>query len=307
MLSEHPCGKESPCVAYTIYNPPKRPGHKTDDDDRREAAEFFEQRAYFTPYDQLPRSMAGHSGASQIVANNRHALWIPNFLENGERLTIFIPGFPGAGKSYLSKLLLRQFPKKYNILLFTDLSENDGNFTEFLTKDVPKDDEHPDGKEKRLFKVTLTPENLSKVTLDSVRRLSPDGVVMIFDDVDMIRNSKVRSMVDELMQNVLTTGRGHEKHDGNGDIHVIVTSHALHNYNKTKTAIENSEYIALFPCSTLYSQYVNMFKKIGLPLDLCDATRATAKQEGIRQVIIRKTDPMYVICGPYIYLPYDDD
>ena len=64
--------------------------------------------------------------------------WRPCF---NDRMTMFIAGTPGAGKSYLAKQMIKLLPPTIPILLFTALQENDGNFDEL-------------GKE-RLFKIKM--------------------------------------------------------------------------------------------------------------------------------------------------------
>ena len=78
--------------------------------------------------------------------------WRPVF---NDRMTMFIAGAPGAGKSYLAKQMINLLPPTYDILLFTALEEKDGNFEDL-------------GKE-RLYKIKMTPETLSKITLAEIR------------------------------------------------------------------------------------------------------------------------------------------
>ena len=66
--------------------------------------------------------------------------WRPVF---NDRLTMFIAGTPGAGKSYLAKQMINLLPTNIPILLFTALEESDGNFA-----DLGKD---------RLFKIKMKP------------------------------------------------------------------------------------------------------------------------------------------------------
>ena len=81
------------------------------------------------------------------------AEWMPCF---NDRMTVFISGVPGAGKSWLAKDLIGLLPSTYDILLFTALEEKDGNFESL-------------GKE-RLFKIKMTPENLEKINLAEIRK-----------------------------------------------------------------------------------------------------------------------------------------
>lgn len=211
--------------------------------------------------------------------------WYPSILDNG-RLTVFIPGNPGAGKSYLAAELIETLPSNYDILLFTALEEEDGNFKAF---------------KHRLYKIKMTEENLARMTLSEIRRVSRHPV-LLFDDIDKIRDKKVERKVFELLEDALANGRGHVRHNGEGDVHVIVTSHALNDYRKTKYTLENSDYVALFPGSTTYAQLTRLFEKMGLSKELCDVVYEKGKKCSIRRIIIRKVTPMYIIIGDTITL-----
>lgn len=212
--------------------------------------------------------------------------WRPKF---NDRMTMFIAGTPGAGKSYLAKEMINLLPQTFAILLFTALEEKDGNFDE-LGKD-------------RLFKIKMTPDVLSKITLAEIRsRAKTPQIILLFDDVDKIRDPKVQNLTFAVMNDALANGRGHEKHDGNGDIHVICTSHSANDYQKTKYTFENSNYVALFPGTTPPLQMNRMFDKLGLEKELCQKMIRLARQQKIRSIIIHKVVPMYMIFGNKIML-----
>ena len=212
--------------------------------------------------------------------------WRPVF---NDRMTMFIAGTPGAGKSYLAKQMINLLPPNLPIMLFTALEENDGNFDEL-------------GKN-RLFKIRMDPEVLSKISLSEIRKRSKaPQTILLFDDVDKIRSSKIQNLIFAIMNDALANGRGHEKHDGKGDIHVICTSHAANDYQKTKYTFENSNYVALFPGTTPPIQMHRMFDKMGLSKELCQKMIKLARGQKIRSIIIHKVVPMYIIFGDQIML-----
>lgn len=214
------------------------------------------------------------------------AEWMPCF---NDRMTVFISGVPGAGKSWLAKDLIGLLPSTYDILLFTALEEKDGNFESL-------------GKE-RLFKIKMTPENLEKITLAEIRKRSRSPqTILLFDDVDKIRDPKVEKACFKILNDALANGRGHEKHDGNGDLHVICTSHATNDYQKTKFMFENSNYVALFPGATPVLQLERMFAKLGMDKELCYHMVRLGRAQKVRRIIVHKTVPMYVIFGNQIML-----
>lgn len=214
------------------------------------------------------------------------AKWRPNFTD---RMTMFIAGAPGAGKSYLAKEMINLLPDDIDILLFTALEEKDGNF-----EDLGKG---------RLYKIKMTPETLGSITLAEIRaRCRGSQAILLFDDVDKIRDPKVQNCVFALMNDALANGRGHEKHDGKGDIHVICTSHSANDYQKTKYTFENSNYVALFPGTTPPLQMYRMFDKLGLEKTLCQKMMRLGRKQVIRSIIVHKVVPMYMIFGDKIML-----
>ena len=201
------------------------------------------------------------------------AEWMPCF---NDRMTVFISGVPGAGKSWLAKDLIGLLPSTYDILLFTALEEKDGNFESL-------------GKE-RLFKIKMTPENLEKITLAEIRKRSRSPqTILLFDDVDKIRDPKVEKACFKILNDALANGRGHEKHDGNGDLHVICTSHATNDYQKTKFMFENSNYVALFPGATPVLQLERMFAKLGMDKELCYHMVRLGRAQKVRRIIVHTT------------------
>lgn len=212
--------------------------------------------------------------------------WQPVF---NERLTMFIAGVPGAGKSYLAKEMINLLPHNIPILLFTALEENDGNFDE-LGKD-------------RLFKIRMSPDVLESITLAKIRekvkevsKSKANQAILLFDDIDKIRDPKVEKATFKIMNDALANGRGHKKHNGEGDIHVLCTSHSLNDYQKTKYTFENSNWVALFPGTTPKLQMERLFiDKLGLDKDLCAKMIQAAHRGEMRSIIIHKIVPMYMI------------
>ena len=248
----------------------------------------FGEKAYFVDH-RFARGFSGgivdvgeeDSGANSMSGSE----WFPCILENG-RVSIFIAGNPGAGKSYLAKDIIRSLPRDYEVLLFTALEEDDGNFDEFRD---------------RIHKIRMEPDVLKRITLSEIRRRGKHPV-LLFDDIDKIRDKAVEKLTYAILEDALANGRGHVKHNGEGDVHVIVTSHSLNDYKKTKYAIENTDYIAVFPQSTTFSQMKMLFEKIGLDKEWVRRVMFLGRRENVRRVIIRKVAPMYIITSHHIEL-----
>ena len=224
-------------VAYYVTSDISGKGYLSDDSDD-------DDDTFMTDSDDF-----SHGKPQQSLTG---AEWRPCF---NDRMTMFIAGTPGAGKSYLAKQMIKLLPPTTPILLFTALEEKDGNFSELGSE--------------RLYKIKMKPEVLSKINLAAIReRAGTPQTILLFDDVDKIRDPKVQNATFALMNDALANGRGHEKHNGEGDVHVICTSHSANDYQKTKYTFENSNYVALFPGTTPPLQMYRMFDKLGLEKEL---------------------------------------
>lgn len=158
----------------------------------------------------------------------------------GERLSYFIAGPPGCGKSTTTADILSLFPSQPKYL-FTDLDEDDQAF---------------DGI--KLRKVKMETPILETITLE---KLTKDGDCWcIFDDIDKIRDAKKAKVLLNLMDNILANGRSH----GGYNINCIITSHSLSDYKRTKYAIENCNYWVIFPTKTMKLQVKTLLRKNGL-------------------------------------------
>lgn len=157
----------------------------------------------------------------------------------GERLSYFIAGPPGCGKSTTAAEILSIFPT-LPIFLFSDVSE----------------DRAFDG----------LPIIRMKMEADLITELTPEMLCekkdcwVVFDDIDKIREPSVSKALLSLMDNIIANGRSHGGHT----INVIVTSHSLSDYKKTKYMIENCNYWVIFPSETVDSQLKRLLTKAGL-------------------------------------------
>lgn len=187
----------------------------------------------------------------------------------GERLSYFIAGPPGCGKSTTAAEIISLFPRM-PVYLFTDLSEDDRAFHGLPIRKMKM--------ELSLLK-ELTPELL----------LSEGSCWVIFDDIDKIRDKNINKALVDLMDNIIANGRNH----GKGQINVIATSHSLADYRKTKYTIENSEYWVIFPNKTIRSQLLTLLKKMSLEkMDIFDQDR----------VFIHHSVPLFIATDSFISL-----
>lgn len=183
-------------------------------------------------------------------------LYVPEAIPvYGERLSYFIAGPPGCGKSTTAADILSLFPNM-PIFLFTDLEEQDRAFKGIKMRRMKMDAD---------LLAELKPEMLT----------SEGDCWVVFDDIDKIRDPKVSKNLISLMDNIIANGRRHDKNA----IHVIVTSHSLADYRKTKYMIENCSYWVIFPNKTINSQLKRLLSKLDLDkIDLKHFSRVFVHQ-----------------------------
>lgn len=192
--------------------------------------------------------------------------FIPIF---GERLSYFIAGPPGCGKSTTAAQILSIFPS-LPIFLFTDLEEEDRAF-----KGLP------------IRKMKMDAALLDELKPSMLCEESDCWVV--FDDVDKIRDPAVSKKVIALMDNIIANGRSHGKHT----IHVIATSHSLSDYRKTKYMIENCSYWVLFPSKTITSQLRRLLSKM-------DLDKIPIKE--FDRIFVHQSSPSFIVTPFYVSL-----
>lgn len=192
--------------------------------------------------------------------------FIPTF---GERLSYFIAGPPGCGKSTTAAQILSLFPSM-PIFLFTDLEEDDRAFEGLPIRKMKMD-------------VKLLDELKPSMLCEK------GDCWVVFDDVDKIRDNALSKKVISLMDNIIANGRSHGGHN----IHVITTSHSLSDYRKTKYMIENCCYWVIFPSKTIFSQLKRLLSKMDLekiPLKEYD------------RVFIHQRSPSFIVTPFFISL-----
>lgn len=186
----------------------------------------------------------------------------------GERLSFFIAGPPGCGKSTTAAQILSFFPQQ-PIYLFSEVKED------------------------RAFEGLKI--NRMKMEIDLIKELNVDIFAeesdcwVVFDDVDQITDAPLSSALCKLMDNLIANGRSHGGHN----INVIATSHSLCDYKKTKYTIENCSYWVFFPKETIKSQLERLLSKMGLQkYDFSSFNR----------VFIHKRSPLFIVTDHFLSL-----
>ena len=197
------------------------------------------------------------------ISNDSKFQQLPN--NKTERENLYITGCSGSGKSTYTRMYLEQYKKKFKnnpIYMFSSL----------------KEDESLDSVKPQRFKID---DSLHE---DPILVEDLKDSVVIFDDVDVISNRKIKEAVYNILNQVLEIGRHYK-------ISCIVTNHLPTNGNWTRRILNESSTYVYFPASAggkvkyLLTEYLDIDKKQIKYFKSCNT----------RWVSIGKKIPMYFI------------
>ncbi len=190
-----------------------------------------------------------------------------------QRDILYVAGPSGAGKSTFVANYIEQFkidfPKR-KVFVFSTVA-NDDKIDKFKPTRIKLDEE--------LVNDPIKGEELRKS-------------LVIFDDVDTIRDKKLREAVIGLRDDLLETGR-HE------DVYMANTSHQITNYKVTRTLLNESNLVTFFPYSS-GTKGIDYFLKHYCGLDSKQVKKITSLPS--RWVTISKSYPMFVLYSSGIFL-----
>jgi hypothetical protein len=195
-----------------------------------------------------------------------------------EREILYITGCSGSGKSTYSCKYIQQYKKTHKdnpIYLFSALTEDE----------------------------SLEPVKPNRIIIDERMITEPltckdfENSLVIFDDIDVIGNQKLREAVYTLLNQILETGR-HFK------ISCIITNHLPTAGKDTKRALNECSSITYFPHSGsgrglkyLLTEYLGLDKK----------TMSKIKNSKSRWATIFKNYPMVAMTEKEVFLVADED
>jgi GTPase SAR1 family protein len=200
---------------------------------------------------------------------------IPN--TDQERDILYITGPSGSGKSWYANTYIKNYKKTYpknNIYMFSPVIEDESISSDI--KRVKLDD---------------------RMITDPLKIGELAESLVIFDDIDVIKDKKLREAVYALLNEVLEVGR-HIK------VSCIITNHLPTNGKETRRMLNEAHSITYFPAAgskvqlnRLLEQYIGMDKK--------DIKKA--KHSGSRWVTVFKNYPQFVMTENEMYLLSTDD
>ena len=200
---------------------------------------------------------------------------------NEERYIYYIIGRSGSGKSYFIKqwisLFYHELYKKRPIYLFS-----------YLDSDKTLDEL------KYIKRIKLDNEFLND---DEITSKDFNNSCVIFDDIDNIKNKKIKKKVDDLLNEILVVGR-HE------NITALITRHTATNGQETKIILAESHAYVIFPTGIGNKPLKYLLDNY---LGLDNSQISKIKNSKSRWVCIQRTFPLSVITEKDTYLLTNDD
>jgi hypothetical protein len=191
-----------------------------------------------------------------------------------ERECLYIAGPSGSGKSTYVNKYVKQYKDTY--------PENDVYILSRVVDDKTLEDNDD---------IQTIPID-ERLLEDPIDNSELEDSIMIFDDIDTIREKDLRECVSSLRDDLLETGRHHK-------VTLLCTSHLMMNYNKTRTLINEATTVTFFPKSGCV-YHIRRFLKEYCGLDRMSIDRIINLPS--RWVTVGKTAPMYVLYSQGCYL-----
>ena len=164
--------------------------------------------------------MSDSKGFKQLkISNDAKLQLIPN--PKTEREILYITGPSGSGKSTFSRKYLEQYKKTFEVYLFSSLPDHE-SLDELELKRVRLD-----------ASIYEDPIPIKDFTIAAV----------IFDDIDVIADKRIREGVYSLLNQILEIGR-HFK------ISCLVTNHLPSNRSDTRRILNEAHMFVYFPRSS---------------------------------------------------------
>jgi len=200
-----------------------------------------------------------------------------------ERTIGYLTGASGSGKSTFTRMYCEEWKRKFkdgDIYLFSNLKED-----ESLDSVQPK-------------RIVIG-DNL---ITDPIECKDLADSLVIFDDVDCIKNKQYREAVVKLMNEILEVGR--HKHGGSRGISCIITNHLPTDRQFTRRILNEAHWCVYFPHSGVGRQTTYMLENyLGMDKDLILKIRRMKT----RWCCVFRNYPMFYMTERYLSLISEDD
>jgi hypothetical protein len=195
--------------------------------------------------------------------------------QNSDRITMFICGESGLGKSTYASDIANEYHKNFkkNTIVLISPKDQDDAYD-----NIP------------VLKISLNEENfLDNDTKLNLKEL--ENTMVIMDDIESILDKDIKQSINNLKDAIYTQGRS-------TNISIIFICHKCTDNNNTKTALFESKYIVFGPKSTLRYQIDNMLEKyVGLNRD----QKKKIMNIPSRLILLSRNYPSYVLGDDCIF------
>lgn len=208
----------------------------------------------------------------EVILNDGQ--FIPTIDKSEDRVIYYLSGPSGSGKSYLTSIIIKEYKKAFpdnKVIVFSRL-DNDEVIDMHNPIRIMINDE-----------LVEDPIDVAKTFRDAL---------LIFDDIDTLNDKEQREAVYKLMEDVLQIGR-HNR------IFAIITSHLLMDYKKTRSIINESHYVFVYPNSGS-TYHIHRFLKVYAGMGANDIKKFMGLPS--RWVGVKKNYPMAVLSQNQAYL-----
>lgn len=194
---------------------------------------------------------------------------------NKERVIYYIFAPSGAGKTYLTASILKQWMKlnaKKDIYIFSKLT----------------DDKVIDDLGERIKRINIDTLKESPIDVSEI----PEGSMVVFDDTDCLEDKVVNEAILKLENSIYQVGRHYK-------ISCIKTSHLGSDYKRTRVVLSESHYIVVYPNAGSFQQVQYVLKTY---MGLSNADIQQVKNLRSRWVVCARNYPQYVLYETGCYL-----
>jgi len=191
---------------------------------------------------------------------------------------MYVSAPTGAGKSYFSAQWVKQYLKKYKnneFYLFSSVNED---------KSLDKYDP---------VRIDITEDILN----DPIQPEELADSVVVFDDVDTIRNPLIKNYVARFRDFLLEQGR-------HSNINIVVTSHVFMDNHNTKRILNEATSVCFFPRGGGGKYHIKRFLKVYGGLE-DDQIKKIFKLKS-RWICFYRTYPNYIMHEKGAYIIHDE-
>ncbi len=220
-------------------------------------SEKRQKKVYFSDNDEGYENIHLKDGQSFMLSPDKAT----------ERITMYVCGSSGSGKSYFISEYISEYHKIYKNNAVYLFSENDS-------------DKAFDQKE-YIQRVDLT-----GMDIDPLDWKEFQNCMVIFDDIDSISNKKLSMNINNLRDSLLKNARKYA-------VSVISSSHDACSGKSTKSVLNESQIIVFFMLNYNKSMHYLMHEYLGMSKDIIEKLRKHTKSS--RWTAFVKSYPSYII------------